>query len=336
MTPKAVIFGCSGLRLTADERRFFAQHNPFGLILLGRNVDNPVQLTNLVTEFRACVNRPDAPVLIDQEGGRVARLRPPHWPEYPAPARLGELYSSDKVKGIAAAKLLGRLIGEDLSALGITVNCTPVLDLAFEGANDVMGNRCLAADASTVVALARAICDGLRVAGVLPVIKHIPGHGRATSDSHLTLPVVSASLEQLEQFDFVPFRALSDIPLAMTAHILYPALDPENCATLSTKIIQETIRTRIGFKGLLISDDITMKAIEDSKSVSAQAVLAAGCDVVLECKGVFSEMQQVAHVVPALTPHALQRWSAAKNWLSPLDLFDRRLAEAEFNQLMSA
>jgi len=336
ITPKAVIFGCSGHRLTAEERRFFAQHNPFGLILFARNIDNPIQLTNLVTEFRACVNRPDAPVLIDQEGGRVARLGPPHWPEYPAAAKLGEVYRKDDMRGIAAAKLLGRLLGDHLISMGITVDCTPVLDISMPDADPVMGNRCFDTDPKIVAVLARAVCDGLRVAGVLPVIKHMPGHGRTTADSHMTLPVVNASLDELDACDFVPFVQLADMPLAMTAHVLYPALDPDNCASVSSKIIHDVIREKMGFQGLLISDDIGMKALSTSKPVSARAVLAAGCDLVLECKGVLAEMQAVAEIVPPLSPAAQRRWEVAQKWLSPLDLFDRSLAEAEFNQLMSA
>lgn len=322
--------------LTAAERRLFASINPLGLIVFKRNVESPNQLYALTSEFRACVGRADAPVLIDQEGGRVARLQPPHWEAFPPAAALGELFAIDAVRGVAAAKLLGRMLAAQLRPLGITVDCTPVLDLAIPGADSVIGDRAFAADPHSVAVLARAVCDGLRVGGVLPVIKHIPGHGRATADSHEALPVVSTPLAELQATDFVPFMELRDMPLAMTAHILYSALDDKACATLSPKIIGSVIRKEIGFQGLLMSDDITMKALEGSPATIARDVIAAGCDIALYCKHDEGDIAAIGEAVPLMSVDAQLRWQRAQQWLSPMDLFDLRLARAEFNQFFPA
>lgn len=333
--PKAVIVGCEGHSLSQEERRLFASHNPFGLILFARNIDNPGQVTALTNEFRACVGRADAPVLIDQEGGRVARLRPPHWDELPPAATLGALYRHDPVRGVAAAKLLGRLLAAQLRPLGITVDCTPVLDLGLAGKDKVIGDRAFGNEPKVISALARGVCDGLRVGSVLPVIKHIPGHGRAMADSHEELPVVDTSLEEMNETDFAPFKALHDMPLAMTAHILYTAIDRDNCATLSPKLIQEVIREQIRFEGLLMSDDICMKALKGDLPALATSVLEAGCDLALYCRYEVADLSAILAAVPPLSIEATLRWDRARKWVRPMDLFDPKLAQAEFQQLLS-
>ncbi len=329
---KPLIFACASTALTPDERKLFAQANPFGLILFKRNIDSPAQVQALVQEFRSCVGRPDAPVLIDQEGGRVARLQPPLWESFPPARAIGDLYRTDPVRGVAAAKLLGRLLAHQLLTLGITVDCTPVLDLAVPGADAVIGDRAFGSDPATVSLLARAVCDGLRVGGVLPVIKHIPGHGRAQADSHLALPDVEATLDELQSADFMPFADLSDMPIAMTAHVRYTALDPVNCATLSPTIISQIIREQMGFDGLLLSDDLTMKALCGSLPDLACACLEAGCDIALYCKDSVEDMAALAAAVPPLSADAQRRWAKAQKWLRPMELFDPKLAWAEFNQ----
>lgn len=339
-TPKAVIVPCSGQRLNAEERSLFGKANPFGLILFARNIDNPMQVKALVDEFRACVGRADAPVLIDQEGGRVARLRPPHWEAFPPAGRLGELYRIDPTRGVAAAKLLGRMLASQLSPLGINVDCTPVLDLNVKGADAIIGDRAFGADPKTISALGRAVCDGLRVGGVLPIIKHIPGHGRATADSHIELPRVEATAAVLAESDFVPFDNLCDMPLAMTAHILYPAIDPEHCATLSSKLIDGVIRRQLHFKGLLMSDDICMQALQGALPELSQKVIAAGCDVALVCQNNekyqpdVKLLAEILEATPALSAAGQERWLRAQEWLRPMELFDPRMARAEFNHLV--
>ena len=334
-SPKAVIVGCAGYTLTPHERSIFARHNPFGLILFARNIESPNQLIALTHEFRACVGRADAPVLIDQEGGRVARLRAPQWDEFPSAAKIGALYHHDAAYGVAAGKILGRMLAAMLLPLGITVNCTPVLDVPQAGADPVIGDRAFSTDPDHVATLARSVCDGLCVGGVMPVIKHIPGHGRATADSHAALPVVQASLSALHEVDFKPFRALHDMPLAMTAHIQYPALDEQYCATLSPTIIQDTIRTAIGFDGLLITDDLTMKALSGDVLALARDSLTAGCDVALYCQSDEAVLDKLCQETPVLTPQALRRWNKAKAWLKPMELYDPPLAKAELQRLLS-
>lgn len=338
--PKAAIVSCAGKTLGVDERQLFASANPFGLILFGRNIDSPTQVRALTDEFRACVGRADAPVLIDQEGGRVARLRPPHWEELPPAARLGELYRIDPTRGVAAAKLLGRLLAAQLSPLGINVDCTPVLDLYIKGADAVIGSRAFGDDPKTISVLGRAVCDGLCVGGVLPVIKHIPGHGRATADSHFELPRVDAPVSQLEGSDFIPFDNLCDMPLAMTAHILYSNIDSDNCATLSAKVIGDVIRKQLSFNGLLLSDDICMQALQGDLPSLSRRVIDAGCDVALVCQNNpeyppdVPLLAEVLAATPALSLLAQQRWQQAIDWLKPMSLFDPKLAKAEFQRLI--
>ncbi len=299
--PAAAIFGCAGLSLSAAERTFFAGTNPLGFILFARNCADPAQVSALVAELRDAVGRADAPVLIDQEGGRVARLRPPHWRAAPLAAVFGQLAKNDPVAAVDAVRLNSRLLAAELMALGIDVDCLPVLDVPQPGAHDVIGDRAYAALPETIAMLGRAACEGLRDGGVLPVVKHIPGHGRAVADSHAELPVVDAPLDELRRIDFLPFAALSDMPLAMTAHVVYTALDPDCPATLSPTVITEVIRGELGFSGVLMSDDLGMGALSGGFDERAAAVLDAGCDLVLHCSGDLDEMQAVS---TALRPAA--------------------------------
>jgi beta-N-acetylhexosaminidase len=306
--PRAVIFGCAGKTLDDNERAFFRDSDPLGFILFARNCDTPAQIQALVGELRDSVGRADAPVLIDQEGGRVARLRPPHWRSYPSGAQIAAL-GKDAAE---AARAASQLIADDLRRLGITVDCLPVLDLSFPGADAVIGDRSFGADPTRVAELGRAQCDGLLSGGVLPVIKHIPGHGRGTVDSHFALPVVDASREALEAADFAPFQKLNDAPWAMTAHIVYSALDPDRPATLSPTVIEDVIRKTIGFDGVLVSDDLSMQALGGSLGERATGAMAAGCDLVLHCNGKPDEMKDVADAIGTLLPAAQKRVARAE------------------------
>ena len=311
MADLASIFGCSGLSLTPDERAFFRDTRPWGFILFKRNVDTPDQVRALVDELRACVGRDDAPVLIDQEGGRVQRLGPPHWRRYPPGRAYGDLPANDPLMRREVVRLGARLLAHDLAALGINVDCVPVLDVPEPGAHDVIGDRAYGDTAQEVAALGRAAAEGLIAGGVLPVIKHIPGHGRAHADSHLALPVVEASLANLDARDFAPFKVLSDMPMAMTAHVVYTAIDPRKPATTSRKAVAEIIRGTIGFGGLLMSDDLSMKALSGDFTERARASLAAGCDVVLHCNGDMAEMRAVAAGTKVLAGKAKARAASA-------------------------
>ncbi len=305
-----VIFGCAGKTLTTDERALFAAVRPLGFILFKRNLDNPAQVAELVAELRSAAGRADAPVLIDQEGGRVARLGPPHWRKPPPAGTFASLHARDEARGLNAAWLNARAIAHDLHGLGIDVDCAPVLDLLLPDAHDIIGDRAYGATPARVIALGRAVCDGLLAGGVLPVIKHMPGHGRALADSHLELPVVRASEAELEA-DFAPFRALADVPLAMTAHIVYPAYDPDRPASTSSVVIDRVIRGAIGFDGVLLSDDINMSALKGSIAERAVACLDAGCDVALHCSGRLDEMREIAASLPGMTAKAAQRLDKA-------------------------
>jgi beta-N-acetylhexosaminidase len=313
-----VIFGCRGQKLTADERTLFKEAEPWGFILFARNCDNPAQVRALVAGLRDCVGREDAPVLIDQEGGRVQRLKPPHWRIAPPAARFGVLYQRDPAKAREALKLNMRLIAAELAALGITVDCLPVLDVPAPGAHDIIGDRAYSPRPEVVAELGRVACDALLEAGVLPVIKHLPGHGRATADSHVQLPRVDAPRAALEATDFAPFRALSGMPLGMTAHVVYDAIDPERAATVSPIVIDEVIRGHIGFDGLLMSDDISanMKALDGAYRSRAERALSAGCDMLLHCNGERGEMEEVAEAVPLLAGAAGRRADEALELLS--------------------
>lgn len=315
-TTGAVIFGCAGLSLTVSERKFFKEAAPAGFILFVRNIETPAQVRRLVAELRECSGGDSAFVLIDQEGGRVARLKPPHWREAPPAGRFGELYATRPEAGVAAAWLNARLQAEELHALGIDVDCAPVLDLCVPGAHDIIGDRSFGADTAAIAALGRSACNGFMAGGVLPVVKHAPGHGRALQDSHKALPVVTVARDVLEATDFAPFRALADMPAAMTAHVVYEAVDPEHPATTSAAVIRDVIRGAIGFDGLLISDDLSMKALQGGLGARAAAACRAGCDVVLHCNGAMPEMQAVAAECGRLSPDAERRIAAARARLS--------------------
>jgi len=308
---KAFISGCAGTSLSDDERAFFAETRPCGLILFARNCCSVDQLRALTADYRDAVESDEALVLIDQEGGRVQRLRPPHWRQMP-PARVyGELYLYNPESARAAAFAGARLIAAELREAGITVNCTPVLDVPEPGAHDIIGDRAFSFDPDIVSDLGRAVVEGTLAGGVLPVIKHVPGHGRARADSHLALPRIDASAEELCEVDFRPFMALCDAPLAMTAHVLLPAFDDERPASVSPVIMGEVIRELIGLTGLVMSDDLGMAALGGPFANRAAAVIDAGCDVALHCSGELDEMREVAKAVPPLDGQAAERFARA-------------------------
>ncbi len=306
---------------------------PWALILFKRNIETPAQVRRLTEDFRATIGS-HAPVLIDQEGGRVQRLGPPHWPTYPPGAAYGRLHDGDAAAGLAAARLGARLIAADLIALGIDVDCAPVADLPVADADPVIGDRAYGTNAAQVSALALAFAEGLRAGGVLPVLKHIPGHGRATADSHLKLPVVKTDRATLEKSDFAAFRPLSGLPLAMTAHVVFSAIDPVAPATTSAIMVGEVIRRSIGFKGLLMSDDIAMAALSGTLTERAAAAIAAGCDLVLHCNGRMPEMRQVAAGVPRLDGEAALRAAAALAARGAVEGIDLAAARAQFAAAM--
>jgi len=312
MKCKAVVFGCAGLRLAPAEKRFFARVDPLGLIVFARNVESPPQLRALTAEFRDSVGRADAPVLVDQEGGRVQRLGPPHWRAAPAAARFGELASRDRAKAAGAARLNARLMAGELAAVGVDTVCAPVLDLRFAGAHDVIGDRAFAGDPEIVALLGRAVAEGFLAGGITPIMKHIPGHGRSLVDSHLSLPVVEASRAELEASDFRPFKTLAGLPWAMTAHLLYRAIDAEQPATMSARVVDAVIRGHIGFEGMLIGDDLSMQALSGSIGERAAATLAAGCDLALHCNGKMEEMEAVAEATHAIGDATVRRLERAR------------------------
>ena len=314
--PRAAILGCAGPDLTPDERAFFRDADPLGFILFARNVDTPERTRRLVDELRSCVARAEAPVLVDQEGGRVARLKPPHWRKAPPARLLGELYARDPERGLEAAKLNSRLLAADLASIGADVDCLPVLDIAFPETHAVIGDRAYASQPEPVAALGRAAAEGLMAEGVMPVIKHIPGHGRATVDSHDHLPTVSAPRELLERTDFLPFKLLSDLPWAMTGHLLFEAVDPKAAITVSAKGLSDVIRGHIGFGGLLLSDDLSMQALGGSLGDRAARALAAGCDIALHCNGRMDEMVEVAGRTGPMTAAAEGRFEAGRRFLA--------------------
>ncbi|MBP2549082.1 beta-N-acetylhexosaminidase [Neorhizobium galegae] len=335
MSPsKAMILGCAGLALTADEIALYRNERPWGFILFARNLAEPQQIIDLVASMRDSIGRPDAPVLIDQEGGRVQRIRPPHVQKYPAGAELGALFAADKAAGLRAAWLMSRLHAFDLTKLGINVNCLPVLDVLVEGATPAIGNRSYGGDAAMVTALGTAASEGLKAGGMLPVMKHVPGHGRAMSDSHHDLPVVNATRAELEAQDFAPFRALKDEVMAMSAHIVFTAIDAERPATTSRTVIEEVVRGSIGFDGLLLSDDSSMNALKGTLGERAADIIAGGCDIVLHCNGVMDEMIQVVREVPELAGKSLQRAQAVQGAFRPADGASEEALRAEFASLV--
>ena len=329
--PLAVIFGCAGEELSPGERRFFAEADPVGFILFRRNCRSPAQVRGLVEALRGSVGRPAAPVLIDQEGGRVARLRPPHWRLYPAAARIAAL--PDPVAA-EAARFGARLIADDLVPLGITVACLPVLDLPSAAADPVIGDRAYGAEPDRVARLGRAVCEGLLAGGVLPVLKHIPGHGRARVDSHYACPVVESGHQELSRTDFAPFRALAAMPWAMTAHIVYRAIDPAAPATLSRRVIGGIVRGEIGFDGVLVSDDLSMRALGGGLAERTRRALDAGCDLALHCNGDPAEMEEIAAAASPVSPEAAARLARGEAMRGRLAAFDREEAERRFDALL--
>ena len=328
------IYGCAGLTLSDAERDFFRETRPWGFILFGRNIEDPDQVRALTAALRATLDDGPVPILIDQEGGRVARLKPPHWQERSPAARFGALYAENAEAALEATYLNARLIAHDLASLGINVDCLPVLDVPVPGSHDIIGDRAFAADPRTVIELGRAQIEGLMEGGVLPVMKHIPGHGRAGTDSHLALPRVTEDAETLSASDFVTFRSLDQCPIAMTAHVVYDSIDPQRPATTSPKVIRDVIRGEIGFDGLLMSDDLSMKALDGPMAARAKAALFAGCDIVLHCNGDKDEMIEVAKEAKELDGISLKRAEQALAHLSTPDAFDPIAAETRLAELL--
>jgi len=334
MISRAFITGVSGPELSAAEREFIRTERPWGFILFRRNIETPAQVILLISELRKELGEPDAPVLIDQEGGRVQRLGPPHWPVYPPGAIFGALYDLDPALGLSAARLSARLIAADLIETGVTVDCLPLADVPVAGADAVIGNRAYGTEPAKVAAIARAVTEGLAQGGILPVLKHIPGHGRATADTHFRLPEVETSRAELERTDFAAFQPLADLPMAMTAHVVFSALDPAHPATTSATIIEQVIRGVIGFQGLLMSDDVSMNALSGSIAERTRAILAAGCDMVLHCNGKLDEMREVVRETPELSGKALQRAKRALASRGAPQPFDRLAGRAELDALV--
>ena len=330
----AAIYGCAGLELGVDEKAFFTDANPAGFILFARNCQSPAQLKKLVNDLRDCIGSGTAPILIDQEGGRVVRMKPPHWRHPPAAARFAELADINMEIAKEAANLNAMLIGHDLLECGINVDCLPVLDVPQKNADPIIGDRALGMDPRQIAELGRAVCDGLLAGGVLPVVKHIPGHGRAEVDSHILLPVVDTPRDELHQTDFAPFAKLADMPMAMTAHVVYRAVDAEHPATSSATVIKDIIRDEIGFDGFLITDDLCMKALSGGYGERTTSALDAGCDVVLHCSGDMLEMKEVATAVPEMTDAAEQHLQDALGRLHEPEEFDRDGALDRLNKLI--
>ncbi|CDZ60443.1 NagZ [Neorhizobium galegae bv. orientalis] len=332
---KAMILGSSGPTLTADEVALYRDERPWGFILFARNCVEPAQITDLVASMRDAIGRPDAPVLIDQEGGRVQRIRPPMIERYPSAAVLGELYRRDREKGLRAAWLMSRLHAFDLMKFGINVDCLPVLDVPIEGASNVIGDRAYGFDPKTVAEMGQAAADGLKAGGMLPVMKHMPGHGRGMADSHHELPVVTVSRADLEAHDFLPFVAMKDELMAMSAHIVFTAIDPDEPATISRKVIDEIIRGHIGFDGLLMSDDTSMNALKGTIGERAARIVGGGCDIVLHCNGVMDEMKAVVKEAIPLGGEALRRAKAVETTFGRGDGLSEEAVRAEFQGLLA-
>lgn len=307
---QAAIYGLEALSLTEDERSFFRDAEPVGFILFKRNCENPEQLRRLTDSLREISGRDDVPILIDQEGGRVSRMRPPEWPAFPAAERFAMLYRTAPSSAIEAARSNARAIGLMLRSVGVNVNALPLLDVRQEGASDIIGDRALGSEPMQVAALGRAVLDGLASAGIVGIVKHMPGHGRALVDSHHELPVVTASAEELET-DLEPFERLAWAPMGMTAHVVYTAWDADRPASMSPTVIRDIIRDRIGFEGFLMSDDIGMEALRGDFASRSAGVVAAGCDAALHCSGKMDEMIAVASAVPVLRPESEARLARA-------------------------
>jgi beta-N-acetylhexosaminidase len=334
MAARAFITGLAGLSISATERVFLREAQPWGLIIFKRNVSTASQVVKLTQTFRDIVGW-EAPILVDQEGGRVQRLAPPNWPAYPPGVLYGELYDREPAAGIAAARLAGHLIAADLRPLGIDVDCLPVADVAAASGDPVIGDRAYGSEPSKVAGIAKAIAEGLQAGGVLPVLKHMPGHGRASADSHHNLPVVDTDRATLEATDFAAFRPLASLPLGMTAHVVFTAIDPVAPATTSVTMVRQVIRGFIGFQGLLMSDDISMNALSGTIAERSRAALAAGCDVVLHCNGDMREMTDVASETPKLSGDAAKRADAALTARTAPEEFDTEAARRIFGQMVA-
>lgn len=336
---QAIVLGCAGLTLSEDERAFFREADPLGFILFRRNCENPEQVRRLVDDLRDSVGRSDAPLLIDQEGGRVLRLRAPHWWEAPPAGRIGEVAERDIGLAQDAARLVARLIAAQLYDLGITVDCAPCLDLRLPGMHEIVGDRGFGADPAIVSRLGEAACDGFRAGGVMPVIKHIPGHGRAQVDSHDELPVNAEAADVLEASDFAPFRTLAasqgDGIWGMTCHLVFTAVDADRPATQSRKLIDEVIRGHIGFDGVLASDDISMKALQGSLAERTAASLEAGCDLVLHCNGKMEEMTEALSGCRPLDKAARARLERSFAALGPAEDFDFEEGCARLDEILA-
>lgn len=315
MAYSPVIYGVKGKTLSDSERAFFREVSPFGFILFARNIEDKRQVKALCAEMRALTGRADTPILIDQEGGRVARLKPPHWRKCPPAKTFADMCVDTTETATRAAYLNARLIAAELIEIGVDVDCAPMLDILFPEAHGIVGDRAFGDTTEQIIMLGRAMADGLKDGGVMPIIKHIPGHGRAMVDSHESLPIVRNPHAELSASDFVPFKALNDIPWAMTAHITYTAID-DKPATLSAKTIQ-IIRSEIGFSGLLLTDDLSMKALAGTFEERTENSLKAGCDIVLHCNGEPDEMEAIAKALPATThKETIARIARSRAWLN--------------------
>jgi beta-N-acetylhexosaminidase len=337
MIPSAVIFGCAGPGLTSGEAAFFRDCDPWAFILFARNIETPNQVRRLCHDLRECVGR-NALIFVDQEGGRVQRLQPPHWRKMPAARTFANFFKTDYAsnirRGKRAAWLNYRLIADELRSVGITANCAPVLDIPVPGADPIISDRAFSDDREQIILMAHAAMAGLSAGGIVPVIKHIPGHGRATVDSHKALPVINASIKELEYLDFEPFRRLRHAPTAMTGHVVLSDIDKRHSVTTSAKIIKTVIREKIGFDGLLMSDDLDMKALSGGLTERTEQALGAGCDVVLQCNGKLPNMVKVAKGVGKLSGKSLERAQIADNMAEYVESFDAHDAFAEYQDLM--
>ncbi len=316
--------------------QFFAKVNPWGLILFKRNCESPSQICALIKSFRSAVGRVDAPVFVDQEGGRVQRLGPPLWRKYPDVRALGQLYNINPGLALRTARNIGRLMAQELDDAGFTASCLPVLDVPQPGAHEVIGNRAYDIRPERVIVLAHAHIAGLMEGGILPVMKHIPGHGRAGVDSHHGLPIVTASRLDLESIDFVPFTGFANCPMAMTAHVIFTCIDPEFPATFSRKVVRQVIRRVIGFNGLLITDDLSMKALSGSFTQKAAQAYEAGCDILLHCNGVIEEMEEVAAAATEMSVKTARRAKAALKSKRKPQPFDEKQALGDLEAIMSS
>lgn len=330
----AAIYGCLGESLNAFEKSFFAEQQPFGFILFQRNCTSPDQLKRLVESLYESVGRDTVPVLIDQEGGRVARLKAPLWRTYPPAEFFAEHYPHNPASAVRGVYLNARLMAAQLRSYGITVNCAPLADIPVVGSHNIIGDRAFGDSPEPVIALSRAQSDGLLDGGVLPILKHIPGHGRATVDSHKELPRIKTSRKTLENTDFIPFRALADAPMAMTAHAVYEC-NSRSAVTVSKKSLTELVRAAIGFNGLVMTDDLDMKALKGSLTRKTERSLAAGCDIALQCSGKLPAMVEVAKGAKILEGRSKRRAIVAEYCAEHITPFDRKAAEHEFDTLLS-